>query len=107
MVAARLATRLKDDLRLDNVFLDRMDILAGWPWRAVLARRLRSSDAVLVLVGDRWGGGPDGDGSSRPTTWCGGSCAGRWSWGASWFRPWWTARACRRVCRLSWGRCPR
>ncbi|MBK6873859.1 MAG: toll/interleukin-1 receptor domain-containing protein [Kineosporiaceae bacterium] len=60
VVAARLATRLKDDLRLDNVFLDRMDILAGWPWRAVLARRLRSSDAVLVLVGDRWGGGPDG-----------------------------------------------
>ena len=55
-VAARLAARLKDDLRLENVFLDRADIGAGWRWRRVLNKALRSADAVLVLVGVAWAG---------------------------------------------------
>lgn len=58
-VAARLGTRLKDDLRLENVFLDTQDIWAGERWREVLDQRLRQADAVVVLVGHRWAG-PDG-----------------------------------------------
>ncbi|MFZ0159000.1 MAG: toll/interleukin-1 receptor domain-containing protein [Kineosporiaceae bacterium] len=55
-VAARLGTRLKDDLRLENVFLDTQDIRAGDSWHDVLDTRLREADAVVVLVGRQWAG---------------------------------------------------
>lgn len=59
-VARRLGRKLKQDLGLDDVFLDTEDIWGGDDWHSTLAQRLHASRAVVALIGDRWAGGPDG-----------------------------------------------
>jgi hypothetical protein len=59
-LAARLATRLKEDLGVDGAFLDRQDLEAGVNWRDALREQIGRAGAVVVLIGDRWAGGEDG-----------------------------------------------
>jgi hypothetical protein len=59
-----LGDRLKDDLRLENVFIDVRDVFGGDDWRRAIADRLALSDVVIALIGARWAG-PRPDGTLR------------------------------------------
>lgn len=58
-LAIVLSRDLKDDLGIDQVFLDRHDLWGNDQWQSTLEQRIDTADVVLVLAGDAWAG-PDG-----------------------------------------------
>lgn len=64
-MAARIADRLDDSPGIDEVFIDVADIVPGADFTVAIDNALARSDVSLVLIGDRWIGGPDEQGKAR------------------------------------------
>ena len=63
--AGRLYDRLRSRFGTDVAFRDVDSIPLGTDWRREIERALRSSDAVLVIIGPSWLSAESSDGSSR------------------------------------------
>lgn len=64
-MAARIADHLDDAPGIDEVFIDVEDIAPGADFTVAIDTALAKTDVSLVLIGDKWVGGLDGQGRTR------------------------------------------
>lgn len=64
-MAARIADHLEDSPSIDEVFIDVEGIVPGADFTVAIDAALAKSDVSLVLIGDRWIGGPNEQGKAR------------------------------------------